>query len=180
MGKPCIYESHPPPAPRQHLKQIRARPSEPVHESHEQQHTNHTDETTSISQLSTISSQPSKSWLASSTSTPASTFTSEPPNREVESIKDQIKELEKQLARARIQKPIQDSPPFPDPRTNTIPSKLDRLCYLAGRSLLGQIQFMNRTVAHKPRLFGTSHCINGAAMVSRCTLNQPLMKKDEA
>lgn len=82
---------------------------------------------------------------------------------ELESLKQKVKELEKQLARA-----TKDSHESPKSQCNNDTAMyMDRTFHFRVESrLFGGGEVFNRSIMHKTRLFGQSHWMNVAVMVS--------------
>ncbi|KAH6678168.1 hypothetical protein B0J14DRAFT_316481 [Halenospora varia] len=169
----CVYpENQALQSPRHHIgrTQAAARGSAvPSHQFREPISTISGDGASSTSRESTIASYPLSSTVTSLTS--ASTSPSHPSSTrsedtDVESIKDKIRRLEEQLSKATAR-----STPFPATSSSTnIETKTSSLggeFHIEFESrFFGQVQSIPRSTAHKARLFGQSHWINMAILVS--------------
>jgi hypothetical protein len=85
-------------------------------------------------------------------------------------MKSRIRQLEEQLSKATQTSP--QSPVLPlISHIETTTSRLAGTFYIHHESgLVGQAQAISRSVMHKTRLFGQSHWVNGAALVSYCAI----------
>lgn len=171
----CVYKNHSSQPPRQHLAHGRTTEITLAQKPREPCYSIPIDRASSIGRGSTAPSHPSMSLVASSTS--ASTPASQPSDRDVESMKIRIRELEEQLSKA-TQRSTQSPIPTSNSNLETTTSRLAGTFHVHHESrLVGQAQFISRSVMHKTRLFGQSHLINGFALVSSCPIHRTLLDK---
>jgi Fungal Zn(2)-Cys(6) binuclear cluster domain len=153
----CVYDITP---PRQHG---RGQTSE-FGQAQKSRESIPIDRASSTSGGSTVPSHPSNSLPASSTS--ASTLSSQPSARDVESMKSRIRQPEEQQSRTTLrstQSPVSPSNFSIEATT----SRIGGTFYVHRENrLFGQPQAITRGVTHKTRTFGRSHWINGVALVS--------------
>jgi hypothetical protein len=154
----CVYEKYPSQPPRQHLGRDRTtefglvpKPGESVPITRD----------SNTSKESTISSDPSSTIITCSTS--ASTLASQPSAWDVESLKNRIRQLEEQLARAT---PVSTQSP-----ALTSYSDLTGGTFHVHRESRFGAQATSRSIMYKTRLFGQSHWSTGLfTLVGSCPL----------
>lgn len=86
---------------------------------------------------------------------------------EVESLRSRVKQLEEQLTAARISRSsITSSAPSPNVDIRTTTSHIAGTFHQQQEAPLSDhAPIISRSIMHKTRLFGQSHCMNGFAQV---------------
>ena len=165
----CVYDNLSSQHPQQRLSHGQAIEHGLSQEPREPRFSVPIDRDSSISRASTTPSHTSKSFAVCSTS--VSALPSQSTSEDVESLKSRIRQLEVQLSE-KTQKSNLSSSPNSNPNVETITSRVasshitGTFHVLNQSHLPGQGQTITRGVAHKTRLFGQSHWVNGIALVS--------------
>ena len=155
-GGQCVYEQLSPPRPRGRAAQSEDRTSSVPVEPPPDVNKN----TSSV-----IPSRPSMSTVGTATDPP--TPASHVSTIEVESLRSRVKQLEEQLTAARISRSsIISSAPSPNVDIRTTTSHIAGTFHQQQEAPLSDhAPIISRSIMHKTRLFGQSHCMNGFAQV---------------
>ncbi|KAI1412362.1 putative C6 transcription factor [Hypoxylon sp. FL1857] len=137
--------------------------------------------TPSNSTASTLPSRRSRSPPRAATSTAATTLANQQASREVESLRNQIKQLQEQLSKATR---TSSRPPASasDSNIEAVSSRVSGTFYVhhEDRST-GESPIISRSVTHKTRVFGQSHWITGFALVRNLiTIFEPYVRDENS
>lgn len=151
----CVYEIHPSPPWQQNAQTGGPTSGQQFREPYNG----------SIDGISSSRREPVTSNQASLSSVPSSTTVSTPIStasaRELESMKNKIRQLEEQLSRT-SPAPTRSYAPTPNSHIETVSSAIGGTIHIHHEEpLIGHAQ----AISHKNRVFGRSHWINGALLV---------------
>jgi Fungal Zn(2)-Cys(6) binuclear cluster domain len=161
----CVYESQPLVAPRKDFERNGTTERGTSQEPPESQHLVPSGISGSLSKTSPAPSDPSRSIATPASS--AQSSVSQLSAREIDTIRSKIKTLEGQLSNA-TSAPSQSPHPSLSANAEANTSRIIETSQVQQESrLFGQLpQTISRSVVHKTRLFGQSHWLTGAMLVS--------------